>query len=448
MFLAIQFISFTPQSLPFISALLLFIIAMIVVVWLQANSFRRIANLDKRLDENNKQIDQVQQAVQFVGTQTNERIAEQTRAINERLTDQSKLTLDNQSRQTESLNTELGRNRDEMSKEFKQVRETMEARLTSIQQVNTQKLDEMRAVVDEKLSETLEKRFSESFTLISERLESVQRGLGEMQILAGNVTDLKNILANVKTRGNFGEYQLQALLEDVFTPDQYEINFAPNPRSQHRVEFAIRLPGAEDEPVYLPIDSKFPIEDYQRLLDAYDNADKDTVNNLYKSLINSTRSFARDIRDKYIKPPRTTDFGIMFVPTEGLYAELMREPGFADNLRREFKVLPAGPSTLQALIVSFQVGFSTLAIEKRSSEIEKILGAVKTEFEKFEGILENVDKRLEQARGEISKATLKSGTIRSRLKSVTELPTAESEQLLGSYDEADAEVLTVEDIYE
>lgn len=370
---------------------------------------------------------------------TNEQLAAQSTATGERLTAQAKQASDSQSELTKTLAAELARNREEMSREFTAIRETMQARLAAIQQDNAKKLDEIRSTVDEKLSETLQQRFSESFNLISERLESVQRGLGEMQQLAGSVTSLNNVLANVKTRGNFGEFQLQALLEDVFTPDQYEINFAPRLRSQNRVEFAIRLPGSNDDPVYLPIDSKFPIEDYQRLLDAYDSGDRETINSQQQRLINTTRVFAKDIRDKYINPPRTTDFGIMFVPTESLYAELMREPGFADTMRREYKVHITGPSTLQALIVSLQVGFSTLAIEKRSSEIEKLLGAVKTDFDKFEGILLSVDKRLEQARSEIDKATRRSGTIKRRLKNVTALPTGESALLLESGDPDDDE---------
>ena len=385
----------------------------------------------RQLDEGNRA---GQQAVQIVGTQLNERIAEQTKTLNDRIAEQS-----------QAVNHELARNREELSREFKQVRETMEARLTAIQQDNAKRLDEMRSTVDEKLAETLERRFTESFTLISQRLESVQRGLGEMQTLAGNVVDLKNVLTNVKTRGNFGEYQLLALLEDVFTPDQFETNFAPNLRSQQRVEFAVKMPGFE-EPVYLPIDSKFPIENYQRLLEAYEAGDAAGVASLHTELVNQALRFARDIRDKYLNPPRTTDFGIMFVPTESLYAELMREPGFADRMR-SYKTLLAGPSTLQALIVSFQVGFSSLAIEKRTSEIEQLLGAVKTEFGNFQGILESVDKRLEQARGEIAKATRKTGTIQRKLKNVTELPTGESTLLLEAGDEEDtdnAEVVVLE----
>ena len=421
------------------------------------------------------QVDQAVQAISLVSTQLNERIAEQTKtvneqlsaqaktvneqlggqtqALNERLAEQAKSATEGQQVQTATLSTELKANREEMSKEFAQVRETMEARLKQIQLDNTTKLDEMRATVDEKLSETLEKRFSESFTLISDRLESVQRGLGEMQQLAGSVTALNNVLANVKTRGNFGEYQLQTLLEDVFTPDQYEVNFAPKPRSQQRVEFAIRMPGKSDDPVWLPIDSKFPIESYQRLLDAYESNDPETMLTERRTLLSRTRRFAMDIRDKYLNPPRTTDFAVMFVPTEGLYAELLREPGFADEMLRSNKVLLAGPSTFMALISSLQVGFSTVAIEKRSSEIEKLLGAVKSDFSSFEKTLEKVDQRLEQARTEIGTATRRSSTIQRRLRDVTGLPADESAELLeagGVFEDTDieVEVLEVEDIFE
>ena len=369
------------------------------------------------------------------------RLGDQTKALNDRISEQTKALNDRISEQSLTVGNELARNREELSRELLQIRQTMEQRLASIQEENTKKLDEMRVTVDEKLSETLERRFAESFTLISDRLESVQRGLGEMQSLAGSVVDLKNVLTNVKTRGSFGEYQLQALLEDVLAPDQYEVNFAPNPRSQQRVEFAVRLPGG-DEPVYLPVDSKFPIENYQRLLEAYDSGDRDEIASAYKILLNQARTSAREIRDKYLNPPRTTDFAVMFVPTEGLYAELLREPGFADDLRG-LKVVLAGPTTFYALVSTFQVGFTTLAIEKRTGEIETLLGAVKSEFGKFAGILEKVDKRLEQARQEIGNATRKTTTIQRRLRSITELPLDQSILLLepGGVDSDDAIVI-------
>jgi len=414
-----------PLQIVIIALLACCLVLLVIILVIQHRGGKTVDSMTKlshQLELNNQA---ASQATQLVGSQLNDRIAEQTRALNDRIGEQNK-----------TVSEELTRNREALSREFELVRNTMEGRLAAIQQDNTKKLEEMRVTVDEKLSATLERRFTESFNLISQRLESVQRGLGEMQNLASNVVDLKNVLSNVKTRGNFGEYQLQALLEDFFTPDQFEVNFAPNLRSQQRVEFAVRMPGY-DEPVYMPIDSKFPIEGYQRLVDAYESGDLEAVNRLHDELVTKALRNARDIRDKYLNPPRTTDFGVMFVPTEGLYAELMREPSFADNLRN-LKVLLAGPSTLQALIVSFQVGFSTLAIEKRTSEIEQLLGAVKTEFNSFQAILENIDKRLEQARGEIGKATRKTGRINSRLKSVTGLPLGESTRLLEI---GDAEVL-------
>jgi len=378
---------------------------------------------------------------------TNQQLAEQTRATNERLTEHTATTNQRLAEQNAALNTELARNREELARELVQIREMMATRLTEISQDNSKKLDEMRATVDEKLSETLERRFTESFTLISNRLESVQKGLGEMQILASNVTDLKNILANVKTRGNFGEYQLQTLLEDVLAPDQYETNFAPFPRGQQRVEFAVRLPGLDSEPVYLPIDSKFPIEDYQRLLEAYDKGDKDAIDSQHKALIRQSKVFARSIRDKYLNPPRTTDFAVMFVPTEGLYAELMREPGFADDLN-SLKIMLAGPNTLYALISSYRIGFAQIAISKRASEIETLLSAVKKDFSSFQGILDSVDKRIMQAHADIEKATKKTETIQRRLRNVTELPETNAVLLLSEGEDENAEVLLVEDEFD
>jgi DNA recombination protein RmuC len=435
-----------PETAVTLLALVLSAVLMALIVLL-ARAVRGNRDLAAKMDDSIRLSEQAVAAVQLVGSQLNERIEAQSRAVNDQLAAQARATGEQQAAQARAQNEQLAQNREEMSREFTQVRQTMEERLAALAQDNATKLEAMRATVDEKLSETLQQRFSESFTLISERLESVQQGLGEMRTLAGNVTDLRNVLANVKNRGNFGEYQLKALLEDVFTPDQYEANFAPNLRSQQRVEFAVRLPGY-DEPVYMPIDSKFPIDDYQRLLEASENGDNDGVAACHKVLVNKAKGFARDIRDRYLNPPRTTDFGVMFVPTEGIYAELMREPGFADELRH-LKVLIAGPSTMQALIVSYQIGFSTLAISKRSSEIERLLGAVKTDFGKFQDLLRKVDDRLRQARDEIGKATNRSNTIQRRLKGVTELSEPESDLLLGEgdLDEEAGEVLEVEDVY-
>lgn len=323
--------------------------------------------------------------------------------------------------------------RKETELRLREIRETVEGKLNALQEDNTKKLEEMRKTVDEKLQETVEKRFSESFKMISERLEQVHKGLGEMQTLASGVGDLKKVLANVKTRGNLGEYQLGAILEQILSPEQYVKNAAVNEGSQERVEYAIRLPGKDsnDKPVMLPVDSKFPVEDYQRLLDAYDSGNATEVDAAAKQFENSVRKNARDIRDKYVSPPSTTDFAIMFVPTEGLYAEITRRTGLFEQLQREFKIVVAGPSNFAALLNSFQMGFRTLAIEKRSSEVWEILGAVKSEFGNFGNILEKTKKKLEEATNVIDKAGARSRSIERKLRDVQELPQEESVKFLG-----------------
>lgn len=323
--------------------------------------------------------------------------------------------------------------RKETELRLREIRETVEGKLNALQEDNTKKLEEMRKTVDEKLQETVEKRFSESFKMISERLEQVHKGLGEMQTLASGVGDLKKVLANVKTRGNLGEYQLGAILEQILSPEQYVKNAAVKEGSQERVEYAIRLPGKDsnDKPVMLPVDSKFPVEDYQRLLDAYDSGNATEVDAAAKQFENSVRKNARDIRDKYVSPPSTTDFAIMFVPTEGLYAEITRRTGLFEQLQREFKIVVAGPSNFAALLNSFQMGFRTLAIEKRSSEVWEILGAVKSEFGNFGNILEKTKKKLEEATNVIDKAGARSRSIERKLRDVQELPQEESVKFLG-----------------
>jgi DNA recombination protein RmuC len=319
----------------------------------------------------------------------------------------------------------LRESREELGRQFKEIRETVEKRLVAIQNDNAGKLEEMRKTVDEKLQETVEKRFSESFTLISERLEQVHKGLGEMQTLANGVGDLKKVLANVKTRGNLGEYQLGAILEQILSPEQYLINAQTKKRSQERVEFAVKLPGRNDDTsdgLLLPIDSKFPIESYERLLDAYEDTGGETPEAMRKRLELLLKKFAREIRDKYINPPITTDFAIMFVPTEGLYAEILRMPGLFDGLQREFHVTVVGPTNLVAFLSSLQMGFRTLAVEKRSSEVWKLLGSVKTEFGKFEDVLNNVKRKLSSASNEIDRVGTRTSVINRKLRQVQALP--------------------------
>ena len=317
------------------------------------------------------------------------------------------------------------------------LRQTVEERLFLIQQDNAQKLELMRNTVDEKLTSTLENRLGESFKLVSERLEEVHKGLGEMQSLASGVGDLKKVLTNVKTRGTWGEVQLGNLLEQILTPEQFATNVATKKGSRERVEFAIKIPSKEKDStfIYLPIDAKFPLEDYQRLLDAQDAGDPSLVAEYQKSLEQRIKIEARSIRDKYISPPSTTDFGILFLPTEGLYAEVLRRPGLADSLQRDYKVVIAGPTTLAALLNSLQMGFRTLAIEKRSGEVWNLLSAVKTEFGKFTDILDKTQKKLQEASNTIESAARRSRSISRKLKNVETISVKESAAMLDTEDE-------------
>lgn len=321
---------------------------------------------------------------------------------------------------------------------LKEVRDTVESKLRVLQEDNHKQLDEMRKTVDEKLQATVEKRFSESFKMISDRLEQVHKGLGEMQTLASGVGDLKKVLTNVKTRGNLGEIQLGAILEQILSPEQYQYNTNIKSDTQERVEYVIKLPGknADQQSLLLPIDSKFPTEDYQRLLDAYEQSlSAKEIEILSKQFENAVKKNAKDIRDKYIHPPITTDFAIMFVPTEGLYAEILRRTGLFETLQRDYKITVVGPTNLVAFLSSLQMGFKTLAIEKRSSEVWEVLGAVKTEFGNFGSILEKTRKKLEEATNVIEKAGVRSRAIERKLRTVQELPSERTIELLGEHNE-------------
>ena len=346
----------------------------------------------------------------------------------------------------EELSTSLGKFSDSFAssvREFNKstserldnIRQTVESKLRAIQEDNSQKLEKMRETVDEKLHKTLETRLGESFKIVSESLEKVQKGLGEMQNLATGVGDLKRVLSNVKTKGVLGEYQLENILEQILTPSQYAKNVNTKPDSGVFVEFAIRLPGKEniEKDVWLPIDSKFPTEDYQLLVDAHENADIQTIESARKELSRKIRLFAREIKEKYIDPPNTTDFAIMFLPVEGLYAEVLRDSGLFEILQREYRVVVTGPTTLSALLSSLQMGFRTLAIEKRSSEVWELLGAVKTEFGKFGDILERTRKKLNEATDVVDKAGVRSRAIERKLKDVQELPPNKAVNMLGDH---------------
>ena len=329
--------------------------------------------------------------------------------------------------------------REELGKSLEGVRAIVDLRLKEIQQDNAKQIDKMRATVDEKLQGTLEKRLGESFKLVSERLEQVHKGLGAMQQLASDVGGLQKVLSNVKMRGGWGEVQLGSLLEQVLTSDQFARNVKTREESADRVEFAIKLPGDENgAPVWLPIDAKFPTEDYQRLLAAQDKGDTVAVDDAMKSLEAQLKKSAKDICQKYINPPRTTDFALMFLPTEGLYAEAIRRVGLVEQVQRECRVIFAGPTTLAALLNSLQMGFRTLAIQKRSSEVWNLLAAVKTEFGKFGEALSAVKDKLDQAARHVDNVAVRSRAITKKLRDVEELPSNPQpllKDLLGDSDE-------------
>lgn len=314
---------------------------------------------------------------------------------------------------------------------------TFDARVKELQEGNERKLEEMRKTVDEKLHDTLEKRLGESFKLVSDRLEAVHKGLGEMQNLATGVGDLKRVLTNVKARGTWAEVQLGVLLEQVLTADQYERNVSVKVDSLERIEYAVRLPGSKDEPgshVWLPIDSKFPQEDYIRLQEAAEKADLTAVQAATDALARTIRSSAKDIHDKYVNPPSTTDFAIMFLATEGLYAEVLRQPALVEELQQRFRIVLAGPTTLVAILSSLRIGFQTLAIEQRASEVWRVLGAVKTEFVKFGDVLDKVKKQLNTASRTIEQTGVRSRAIERSLRSVQQLPDVESSKMLALQD--------------
>jgi DNA recombination protein RmuC len=311
-----------------------------------------------------------------------------------------------------------------------EVRETMERQLLQLQQTNAQKLDEMRKTVDEKLQTTLETRLSESFKQVAERLEQVHKGLGEMQNLAQGVGDLKRVLGGVKSRGVFGEVQLQALLEQVLTQEQYAKNVETKPRSNQRVEFALRFPGRGEDTVWLPIDAKFPREDYERLLDAQDRADAEGAAMAGKALEARVKQEARSISESYLSPPHTTDFAIMFLPTEGLYAEVLRRPGLMESLQRDWRVTISGPTTLLAILNALQMGFRTLALEKQASQVWDVLGAVKTEFARYADWVTDIRKSVEKANATLDKADMRTRQMVRALRNIEALPQERAQVLL------------------
>ena len=380
------------------------------------------------------QLTLVRQSAEAIRTQNT-----QIDAFGQQVTQQLTLLQKNLS---DTLNTQLQSVGESNARRMIEIRETLEKQLAQLQQTNSAKLDEMRKTVDEKLQTTLETRLGESFKQVADRLEQVHKGLGEMQTLAQGVGDLKHLLTNVKTRGIFGEAQLSALLEQVFTVDQYAAQVITRPDGKNPVDFAIRLPGRSDagEPLWLPIDAKFPNEDYERLLDAQQRADALGAELAGKALETRIRLEARSISEKYIAPPYTTDFAILFLPTEGLYAEVLRRPGLMESLHRDHRITLAGPTTLLAILSSLQMGFRTLALEKRSSEVWQVLGAVKTEFGKFGDVLAKVKSQTETVLNTLSSAEQRSRVMSKALRQVEAMPEIDSARLIPMDKDADKEL--------
>lgn len=392
------------------------------VATLQNNQIDAFSQQLVKLNESNaQQLEQMRQALTLQGQSAREELGVSLKHF------------------ADTLNQSLSSMTESNAQRMIEIRATLEQKIQQLQADNASKLEEMRKTVDEKLHATLEQRLGESFKQVSERLEKVHQGLGEMQQLAIGVGDLKRVLTNVKTRGTWGEVQLEMVLEQMLTPDQYAKNVETIPNSGERVEFAIKLPGKDDDraPVWMPIDAKFPKEQYERLLDAAERADADGVSQAGKELERVIRNEAKTIAEKYLSPPLTTDFALLFLPTEGLYAEVMRRPGLADELQRTYRVSISGPSTLSALLNSLQMGFRTLVLEKRSSEVWQVLGAVKTEFGKFGDVLAATKNALVKAADNIDKAEVRTRQMTRKLKLVEALPTDTAQSLLGIEDSSD-----------
>jgi len=419
----------------FIILILLLLILIIVLVGLVS-----ILSIKTKIYENNdvKTLQYIQNSFSSLGdllTGTQKQSAEiqdkRLQELNFQLTqrnDTLQKTVNDMLIQVESR---LKTNAFENEQKLEHIRATMENKITAMQEDNSNKLELMRATVDEKLQKTLDDKISKSFQMVSERLEQVYKGLGEMQNLAIGVGDLKKVLSNVKTRGILGEIQLGAILEQILTKDQYEENIATKKGSSDRVEFAIKLPGDEKDVVYLPVDAKFPADTYSKLVDAYEAGNSEEIDQAVKLLERTIKTFAKSIHDKYIEPPHTTDFGIMVLPFEGLYAEVVRR-GMVETLQRDYKINIAGPTTMAALLNSLQMGFKTLAIQKHSSEVWNVLAAVKTEFDKFGVVMALKTKRISQANEELDKLIgTRTRKIQSRLRNVTGLPDINSKEILG-----------------
>lgn len=376
---------------------------------LKSENENKLFNMQRNISEN------INQYLELFKNSTNEKLDSLTSTLKTNL---------------ENVNSSVKENTDKIEKYLNSIRDTLSLSIEKLQKDNNDKLEEMRKTVDEKLNETLNTRLTQSFKLVQDNLLKVERGLGEMKDLANGVGDLKKVLSNVKTRGIWGEMQLSQILEQILNKDQYKENIITKPRSKDPVEFAIKLPGDGKDSILLPIDAKFPLDIYSNLLDAYDSADKDQIDKAVTALKQRIKGCAKDIKDKYIEPPFTTDFAIMFLPIEGLYAEVAKS-GLIEDLQKDFRVIIAGPTTMSALLNSLQVGFRTLAIEKRTSEVWKLLEAVKTEFKSFSTVLEKAQNKLGEASNEIEKLVgTRTRQIQRKLSSVSEIGITESKEIL------------------
>ena len=400
----------------------------ILIVLLFKSPSRPLTVIDHRLKGMEKLQERLERTMRDDGARDREELNRSLRDVSESLLVRLAENMSLQKDQWEIFSRQLTDLAAQSVQKLDRINESVALQLRHLQEDQRRQLEAIRATVDEKLQDTLEKRLGESFRLVSERLETVQKGLGEMQTLAAGVGDLKKVLTNIKTRGTFGEIRLGTLLEEILSPDQYAANVATQPDSDHRVEFAVRMPGRHDDPrqvVWLPLDAKFPQEDHLRLLEAQEQGNPGQVEEASRQLERTLRDMAKSIRDKYLAPPHTTDFAIMFLPTESLYAEVLRRDGLFAQLQREFRVVITGPTTLAALLNSLQMGFRTLAIERRSSEVWELLGAVKTEFANFGGILDKTRKKILEAGNTIEKAAVRSRAIERRLRDVQGLPAPE-----------------------
>jgi DNA recombination protein RmuC len=410
--------------------LLLILVCLLLLVLLGLQIRKKT---DKASEETQKALESLSKELSRIETAVREEVRINRQELSQSLIAFQSGFNDSLKSNREELSRNLKEFSENMTSQFDRINNRVEEKLKELNQNNERKLEEMRHTVDEKLQKTLNERLGQSFEMVNKQLSDVQKGLGEMQVLAQDVGGLKRVLSNVKMRGGLGEVRLEMLLEQVLAPDQYEANVKTKKGSSDLVEFAIRLPGKDDEGevVYLPIDAKFPQDQYHHLLDAYDHADPDGIESATKQLEATIKKMAKDIRDKYLDPPNTTEFGIMFLPFEGIYAEVVRRSALVETLQKDFRVIITGPTTLAAILNSLQMGFKTLAIQKRSSEVWKVLGAVKSEFEKFGGLLDKAQKNLHTATSQLDELVGKrTKAIQRRLRDVESLPAAEAREFL------------------